>query len=105
MIRNLCAQKLLIIICTVKVLRLTIKATVQLCNVMDTWMELCGVKPGLPKMELCEDWQKSGRETGRSWTTGIGRPRASVAPRPGSGEEGEACCSSFQCFVLVICDW
>ena len=71
---------------SVQVLRLNIKATVQLCNAMDC-VEL---------KQDCEKWnyanpkilQKSGRETGRSWTTGIGRPRASVAPRPGSGEEG-----------------
>ena len=56
--------------------------------------------------ELCESehLQKSGRETGRSWswTTGIGRPRASVAPRPGSGKEGGAL---LLVFLASICDW
>ena len=64
---------------------------------------------------LCQKWnyanpkigKNRGRETGqRSWTaTGIGRPRASVAPRPGSGEEGGACCSSFLCFWDVPYKW
>ena len=47
-----------------------------------------------------EDWQKSGRETGRSWTTGIGRPPSLSRSPTGERGGGAACCSSFYCFLF-----
>ena len=47
-----------------------------------------------------EDWQKSWRETGRSWTTGIGRPPSLSRSPTGERGGGAACCSSFYCFLF-----
>ena len=44
--------------------------------------------------------EKSWRETGRSWTTGIGRPPSLSRSPTGERGGGAACCSSFYCFLF-----
>ena len=76
--------------------------------VIDSRFRLRGVEAGSKMYQKLDAnpkiGEKSWRETGRSWswTTGIGRPRASVAPRPGSGEEGRPAAPLFtvSCFHL-----
>ena len=73
--------------------------------VIDSRFRLCGVE-AWPKMYQkfngceSEDWQKSWRETGRSWTTGIGRPPSLSRSPTGERGGGAACCSSFYCFLF-----
>ena len=73
--------------------------------VIDSRFRLRGVEAGskmYQKFNGCEseDWQKSWRETGRSWTTGIGRPPSLSRSPTGERGGGAACCSSFYCFLF-----